>query len=102
MAVPKISPEDRAKALQKAQQVRKERASLREKMKTGAMTMKDVIDKKEDDIVGGMRVKYVLESLPGIGKVRAKELMDRIGIDENRKVKGLGSRQEAALLEHLK
>lgn len=101
MAVPKISPEDRAKALQKAQLVRKERAALREKIKEGAMTIKDVIAKKEDDIVGGMRVKYVLESLPGIGKVRAKELMDSIGIDENRKVKGLGSRQEAALLERL-
>ena len=102
MAVPKITPEERAKALQKAQQVRKDRAALREKMKAGAMTMKDVIDKKDDDIVGGMRVKYVLESLPGIGKVRAKELMVRIGIDENRKIKGLGSRQEAALLEYLK
>ena len=46
MAVPKITPEERAKALQKAQQVRKDRAALREKMKAGAMTMKDVIDKK--------------------------------------------------------
>ena len=102
MAVPKISEEDRKKALAKAQQVRKERAALREEMKAGKLAMKDVIDRKGDDIVGGMRVKYVLESIPGIGKVRAKEIMDQIGIDENRKVKGLGTRQVAALLERLK
>ena len=102
MGVPKISEEDRKKALAKAQQVRKERAALREEMKAGKLAMKDVIDRKCDDIVGGMRVKYVLESMPGIGKVRAKEIMDQIGIDENRKVKGLGTRQVAALLERLK
>ena len=102
MGVPKISEEDRKKALEKAQKVRKERAALREEMKAGNRAMKEVIDRKGEDIVGGMRVKYVLESMPGIGKVRAKEIMDQIGIDENRKVKGLGTRQVAALLERLK
>ena len=102
MGVPKISEEDRKKALEKAQKVRKERAALREEMKAGKLAMKDVLDRKGEDIVGGMRVKYVLESMPGIGKVRAKEIMDQIGIDENRKVKGLGTRQVAALLERLK
>lgn len=102
MAVPKISAEDRQKALEKAQKVRKERAAMREEMKAGKMSMQNVIDRKAEDIVGGMRVKYVLESMPGIGKVRAKEIMDQIGIDENRKVKGLGTRQVAALLERMK
>lgn len=102
MAVPKISPEARAKALEKAQKVRKERAALREQMKAGKLVFKDIVAKKDDDIVGGMRVKYVLESMPSIGKVRAKSMMEEIGIDENRKVKGLGSRQVAALLEVLK
>ena len=102
MAVPKISAEDRQKALEKAQKVRKERAAMREEMKAGKMLIRDVIDRKEEDIVGGMRVKYVLESLPGIGKIRAKEIMEQIGIDENRKIKGLGARQVAALLERLK
>ena len=102
MAVPNISAEDRAKALEKAQKVRKERAAMREEMKSGKMTLGDVLARRSEDVVGGMRVKYVLESMPGIGKVRAKEIMDQIGIDGNRKVKGLGSRQETALLERLK
>ena len=79
-----------------------ERAAMREEMKSGKMTLGDVLARRSEDVVGGMRVKYVLESMPGIGKVRAKEIMDQIGIDENRKVKGLGSRQETALLERLK
>lgn len=102
MAVPKISAEDRQKALEKAQKVRKERAAMREEMKAGKMSIQNVIDRKGEDIVGGMRVKYVLESMPGIGKVRAKEIMEQIGIDESRKVKGLGARQVTALLERLK
>ena len=102
MAVPKISEKDRAKALAKAQKVRKDRAALREKMKAGKLTMKDIVKKQDDPVYGGMRVKYVLESFPGIGKVRAKEIMDKIGIHENRKIKGLGSRQIEALLEKLK
>ncbi len=102
MAVPKISAEDRKKALEKAQKVRKERAALRQDLKAGKMKIDDIIGKKGEDVIGGMRVKYVLESLPGIGKVRAKEIMDQIGIDENRKVKGLGSRQTEALLARLK
>lgn len=102
MAVPKISAEDRAKALAKAQQVRKDRAAIREELKTGKLAIQDIIDRKAEDVVGGMRVKYVLESLPGIGKVRAAEIMEQIGIDENRKVKGLGSRQVVALQERLK
>ena len=43
----------------------------------------------------------VLESLPKVGKVKARRLMDDIGIAHNRKIQGLGSQQRAALLEEL-
>jgi ribosomal protein S13 len=46
-------------------------------------------------------VKSLLESLPGVGKVKAGKLMDEIGIADNRRVQGLGAQQKAALLEHL-
>ena len=48
-----------------------------------------------------MRVKYLLESLPQVGKITAAKLMEEIGIDEARRVQGLGSRQKAQLLEKL-
>ena len=48
-----------------------------------------------------MRVKYLLESLPQVGKITAAKLMEEIGIDEARRVQGLGARQKAQLLEKL-
>jgi len=50
-----------------------------------------------NDIVGKMKVSAVLESLPGVGKVRARRIMEEIGISESRRVRGLGAQQLAAL-----
>ena len=44
-----------------------------------------------------MKVSALLESLPGVGKVRAKQIMERLGISETRRVRGLGANQIAAL-----
>ena len=43
----------------------------------------------------------MLESLPGVGKVKARRLMEEIGIADNRRVQGLGAQQRASLLSHL-
>jgi len=44
-----------------------------------------------------MKVSAVLESLPGVGKVRARKIMASLEISESRRVRGLGSNQLAAL-----
>ncbi|MBP2039030.1 ribosomal protein S13 [Streptomyces cinnamonensis] len=62
-------------------------ASLQEVIKTG----------QENDVIGKMKVSALLESLPGVGKVRAKQIMERLGISESRRVRGLGSNQIASL-----
>ena len=62
-------------------------ASLGEVLKEG----------RENDIVGKMKVSAVLESLPGVGKVRARKIMEEIGISESRRIRGLGTQQLAAL-----
>ena len=60
--------------------------------------MFDVIEQgRKDDIIGKMKVSALLESMPGVGKVRARQLMDKIGISESRRVRGLGTNQVAAL-----
>jgi len=46
-----------------------------------------------------MKVSALLESMPGVGKVRAKQIMERLGIAESRRVRGLGANQRTAL-EH--
>ena len=52
---------------------------------------------QSDDTVGKMKVSAVLESLPGVGKVKAANIMEELGISETRRVRGLGSNQVAAL-----
>ena len=45
-----------------------------------------------------MRVLTLLESLPALGKVKARRLLDQIGISESRRIQGLGAKQRAELL----
>lgn len=99
MALPKLTLEEKRKALEKAQQMRSQRAAIREDLKAGRVTLRDVLANSDDEVVGRMRVAYLLQSLPQVGKVTSRKIMDEIGIHENRRVQGLGKRQIDALLE---
>ena len=98
MALPPLTPDQRAAALQKAARARKERAEVKNRLKHGSTSLSQVLkDGQSDDIVGKMKVSALLESVPGIGKVRARQIMERLGIAESRRVRGLGANQRAAL-----
>ena len=99
MALPVLTPEQRQQALEKAAIARKKRAELKGELKSGKKSLKDVLDRSGDDIVGKMKVSNVLESLPGVGKVKARRTMEEIGISETRRVRGLGEQQRAKLLD---
>jgi len=99
MALPNLSTEDRQAALKKALEVRRQRAEVRAKLKNGSMNLKQCLDKADDKIVGRMKVSAVLESLPGIGKVRAAGILEELGISPTRRVQGLGVRQSEGLLK---
>jgi len=84
--------------LEKAAIARKERAEVKNRLKRGAVTLSEVIkDGATDDVIGKMKVSALLESLPGVGKVRAKQIMERLGIADSRRVRGLGANQRASL-----
>lgn len=101
MSIPQLSPEERSKALAKAQQIRSQRMEVRKQLKSGKLTLNDVLEHADDEIYAKMRVKYLLESLPQVGKITAQKVMEEIGIDEARRVQGLGNRQKTQLLERL-
>lgn len=66
----------------------------------GSITLAELLDQGEfDEVVGKMKVVAVLESLPGLGKVKARRLMADIGISEARRIQGLGANQRQALLK---
>ena len=92
MALPTLTDEQRKAALEKAAQARHARAELREKVKTGKVSLKEVLD-STDPIAERMKVSALIESLPGYGKAKAAKIMDELGISATRRVKGLGARQ---------
>lgn len=98
MALPPLTPEQRRAALDKAAASRRERAEIKNRLKNSGASIVDVLREGEtNEVIGKMRVVDLLQSMPGLGKVRARQLMDRLGIAESRRVRGLGSKQVAAL-----
>ena len=98
MALPTLTPEQRQQALEKAAIARKKRAELKGQLKSGKKTLKDVLSSSGDPTVGKMKVSTVLESLPGVGKVRARKIMEKLDISASRRVRGLGAKQRDSLL----
>lgn len=101
MAVPQLSDDARKAALEKAKAARAERAKVRDELKSGKITLKQLLAKKDDPVIGRMPVKTMIETLPGYGKAKAEKIMNELGIAPSRRLKGLGERQEKALLERL-
>lgn len=96
---PVLSDEARAAALAKAGEARKVRAELKQRLKMGSLTLAELLEQADgDELIGKTKVLAVLESLPGVGKVKARRTMEDIGIAENRRLRGLGDKQRADLL----
>ena len=98
MPLPTLTEEQRKEALAKAAEARKARAELKAELKAEKVTLKDILSKQGDDIVGKMKVSAVLEALPKVGKVRARKIMEKLDISATRRVRGLGAKQKDALL----
>ncbi|YAL81985.1 integration host factor, actinobacterial type [Dermacoccaceae bacterium W4C1] len=100
MALPSLTPEQRAEALAKAAAARRERAAVKNRLKYAQGSLREVIEAgKENEVIGKMKVSALLESVPGVGRVRAAAVMEEIGIAPSRRVRGLGANQIAALLQ---
>lgn len=97
MPLPTLTEEQRREALAKAAEARKKRAEVKSQLKRGDLSLRDLLS-RQDDVVGKMKVASALESLPGVGKVRARKIMERLDISSTRRVRGLGAKQKEALL----
>lgn len=95
---PPLTEEQRRQALEKAAIARRKRAELKEQLKSGQTTLGALIERTADEVVGKMKVTAVLESLPGVGRVRARKIMERLDISESRRMRGLGAKQKENLL----
>ena len=98
MALPPLTPEQRSANLEKAAAARRARAALKVRLKSSGASLREVLDSGEtDEAIGKMKVIAVLEAMPGVGKIKAARLMDKLAISPSRRVRGLGVKQREAL-----
>jgi ribosomal protein L9 len=98
MPLPQLTEEQRKQALEKAAEARKARAEIKQQLKAGTLTLVQVLASPTDNMIGKMKISAVLEALPGVGKVRAKKIMEKLDISSSRRVRGIGEKQKQALL----
>ncbi|WP_427174966.1 integration host factor, actinobacterial type [Arthrobacter sp. 92] len=102
MSLPPLTPGERGDALNKAAAARAARAAAKEKLKSGALSVDDLISSgASDPAIARMKVSEMLEALPGIGRVRAAAMMDELGIAASRRLRGLGIHQRRALVDFM-
>lgn len=102
MSLRPLSDSERDAALHKATAARAARATVKAELKSGEATVANVIARSaENEAIGRLKVSDLLESLPGVGKVRSTAIMEEVGIAATRRVRGLGVHQRAALIAHL-
>jgi hypothetical protein len=97
---PALTPEERRAALEKAAAARRQRAEVKEKLKAGGITLEQLIAQGDgNETIAKLKVVSVLESMPGVGKVKARRLMQELDISESRRLRGLGDNQRRKLLD---
>ena len=87
-------------ALATAAQFRKERAEVKSSIARSEITIFDAINDHRESI-RRMRVLDLLAAVPGVGKSRAANIMERRAISPTRRIGGLGPLQLMALRKEL-
>ncbi len=99
MVAPLRTPEQRASALEAALVSRRFRAALRRDLKAGDQDPIAIVSSTDHTLgYANIRVRWFLESLPGVGPIRAQDLMESLGIAPTRRLGGLNIRQRALLV----
>ena len=99
MTIPPLSDEQRQQARHAATEARRRRAEIKQTLRSGERSLAEVLDLAEtDDVVAHAKVIDVLKALPRVGSVRATKVMQRLDIAANRRLRGLGKHQTAALI----
>ena len=96
---PKLTDEQRKAALVRAAEARRVRAEVKELLKTGSLRISELFQRADsDDLLAGLKVESLIASMPGTGKIKAKRMMESLGIAETRRIRGLGDNQKQALI----
>lgn len=99
MSLAPLSEEQLQAARARATEARRRRAQVKQQLRDGTLTLADVLDRHRDEAIAQLRVVEVLKCLPRVGEKTAHQVMRRVDIAENRRLRGLGRQQIARLKE---
>lgn len=100
MSIPTLSPEQLSAAREAATRARRARADLKARLRSGQISLAEALDEAaDDDVLAHVKVIDLLKALPRVGDKRAAEIMERLDIAPNRRLRGLGRHQSAGLRE---
>lgn len=103
MSIPQLTTEQLQAARAAATQARRKRADLKERVRSGALSLTEALSEAAgDDVLAHVKVVDLLKSLPRVGEKRAAAVMERLEIAPNRRIRGLGRHQIAGLKAELK
>lgn len=94
---PTLTAEQRAAAAQKGIEIRRAWAEWKDRIRKGTLSVDDAFSQFDDDKVARLKVRAFVEAIPGVGKVKAKRIMEECEIADNRRLGGLGAQQRARL-----
>ncbi|WCC80877.1 integration host factor, actinobacterial type [Cutibacterium equinum] len=98
MSIPTLSPEQLSAARDAATRARRVRADFKAKVRAGDLSLSEALDEAaKDDVLAHVKVVDLLKALPRVGEKRAAEIMERLEIAPNRRIRGLGRHQIAGL-----
>lgn len=102
MALPTLTSQQRAQALEKAQAARRARKQLLDAVKAGELTVAQVLARcKNDPVVAKTKVSALVQAVPGFGTTKAAAVLSEAKIADGRRLGGLGTKQHDALLAAL-
>lgn len=100
MAIPQLSSAQLESAREAATQARRARAALKDQVKEGEVSFADALNKAfADDTLSRIKVVDLLRAMPRVGVTRAAEIMEKLNIAPNRRIRGLGRHQVVRLTE---
>jgi hypothetical protein len=98
VTIPQLTTEQLQAARAAATEARRRRAELKGELRTGKLGLAAALDvAASDDVLAHVKVVDLLKSLPRVGEKRAAQVMERLEIAPNRRIRGLGRHQVAGL-----
>jgi hypothetical protein len=97
--VPNRSPDQRLRALQKANTIRANQAQLKKNLKAGTVPITRILE-QPPAYATNLAVETLLRAIPGYGPARVARLLTKTRISASKRLGGLTDRQRIELINH--